>query len=60
VPTFTALTVLCIRVLSVYTLCYIPALDYRIIWFNQPIGFAFGIVITWIYYFRGKWARSIE
>ena len=60
VPTFTALTVLCIRVLSVYTLCYIPAVDYRIIWFNQPIGFAFGIAITWIYYFRGKWAKGIS
>ena len=31
-----------------------------IVWFNQPIGFAFGIVITWIYYFRGKWAKGIE
>lgn len=60
VPTLTALTVLCIRVLSVYTLCDIPEMDYKIIWYNQPIGFAFGIVITWLYYRFGKWRNEIK
>ena len=59
VPTLTALTVLCIRVLTVYTLCDVPAIGYRIVWLNQPIGFAFGIAITWMYYFHGSWKRGI-
>ncbi|MBQ4360671.1 MAG: MATE family efflux transporter [Proteobacteria bacterium] len=59
VPTLTALTVLCIRVLTVYTLCEVPAIGYRIVWLNQPIGFAFGIAITWLYYFYGSWRRGI-
>lgn len=60
VPTLTALSVLCIRVISTYTLCNIPEMDYRIIWYNQPIGFSFGVVITWLYYRYGSWRKEIS
>ncbi len=60
VPTFTAMSVLFIRVLSVYTLCDIPEMDYRIIWYNQPIGFAMGVIITWTYYRFGSWRKELR
>lgn len=53
--TRTAAVALGIRVLTTYTLCYLPMFGYRIVWWNMVFGFAGGFIITWIHYLRGKW-----
>lgn len=53
--TRTAAVALGIRVLTTYTLCYLPIFDYRIVWWNMVFGFAGGFIITWIHYLRGTW-----
>lgn len=55
----TAVIALGIRVLTTYTLCYIPAMDYRIIWWNMIFGFAGGFLITWIHYLKGNWKNKM-
>ena len=55
VPTAVAFSVLTIRVLSTYILCAFPEISYHIIWYNQPLGFAVGVLITWSYYLSGRW-----
>ncbi|WP_423215353.1 MATE family efflux transporter [Streptococcus equinus] len=55
----TAIIALAIRVFCTYTLCYIPAMDYRIIWWNMIFGFAGGFAITWFHYIRGSWQNKL-
>ena len=56
--TRTAAVALGIRVLTTYTLCYLPVFGYRIVWWNMVFGFAGGFVITWIHYLRGTWQNK--
>lgn len=58
--TRTATIALGVRVLTTYTLCNIPEMGYRIIWWNMIFGFVCGFTITWIHYLRGKWAYRYE
>ncbi len=53
--TRTAALALGVRVLTTYTLCYVPAFSYRIVWWNMIFGFSAGFIITWIHYLRGTW-----
>lgn len=54
--TRTAVLALSIRVLTTYTLCYLPIFSYRIVWWNMIFGFAGGFIITWIHYLSEKWS----
>lgn len=56
--TRTAAVALGIRVLTTYTLCYLPMFGYRIVWWNMVFGFAGGFIITWIHYLRGTWQHK--
>lgn len=56
--TRTAAVALGIRVLTTYTLCYLPMFGYTIVWWNMVFGFAGGFIITWIHYLRGTWERK--
>ena len=56
--TRTAAVALGIRVLTTYTLCYLPVFGYRIVWWNMMFGFTGGFIITWIHYLRGKWQNK--
>lgn len=56
--TRTAAVALGIRVLTTYTLCYLPMFGYRIVWWNMVFGFAGGFIITWIHYLRGTWQQK--
>lgn len=53
--TRTAAVALGIRVLTTYTLCYLPVFGYTIVWWNMIFGFIGGFIITWIHYLRGTW-----
>lgn len=53
--TRTAAEALEIRVLTTYTLCYLPLFGYRIVWWNMVFGFTGGFIITWVHYMRGTW-----
>ena len=56
--TRTAAVALGIRVLTTYTLCYLPVFGYRIVWWNMVFGFTGGFIITWIHYLRGSWQHK--
>lgn len=56
--TRTAVVALSIRVLTTYTLCYLPIFSYRIVWWNMIFGFSGGFIITWIHYLSGKWLKK--
>lgn len=48
---------LAVRVISTYTLCYVPWIGYHIIWGNQVLGFSTACLIVWSYYLSGRWRR---
>lgn len=50
---------LAVRVISTYTLCYVPWIGYHIIWGNQVLGFSTACLIVWSYYLSGKWRKHI-
>lgn len=56
--TRTAAVALGIRVLTTYTLCYLPIFGYRVVWWNMVFGFAGGFIITWVHYLRGTWQNK--
>ena len=56
--TRTAAVALGIRVLTTYTLCYLPIFGYRIVWWNMVFGFTGGFIITWVHYLGGKWMNK--
>ena len=56
--TRTAAVALGIRVLTTYTLCYLPLFGYRIVWWNMMFGFIGGFIITWVHYLRGTWQNK--
>ena len=51
-------SVLTIRVVCTYTLCYLPVFGYRIVWWGQLFGFIGGFSITWIHFLHGKWKNK--
>lgn len=56
--TRTAAVALGIRVLTTYTLCYLPLFGYRIVWWNMMFGFIGGFIITLVHYLRGTWQNK--
>ena len=56
--TIVATMALFTRVVTTYTLCYIPFMDYRIIWWNTAFGWGVGCTIAWSFYFVGGWKKK--
>ena len=56
--TIVATTALFVRVLTTYTLCYLPFMGYRIIWWNTAFGWGIGMILTWSLYFHGGWKKK--
>ncbi|MCM1578940.1 MAG: MATE family efflux transporter, partial [Ruminococcus sp.] len=56
--TFVATMALAVRVASTYALQPIPAISYRMIWWNTVIGWELGCIITWVHFLRGKWKKK--
>ena len=56
--TIVATMALLTRVVTTYTLCYLPFMDYRIIWWNTAFGWGVGCTITWCFYFHGGWKKK--
>ena len=56
--TIVATTALFVRVLTTYTLCYLPFMGYRIIWWNATFGWGAGFILTWSFYFHGGWKKK--
>ena len=56
--TFVATSALVIRVISTYVLQEIPAISYRMIWWNTLFGWGLGCIITWVHFLRGKWKQN--
>lgn len=53
--TFVATGALATRVVSTYALQEIPAIGYRMIWWNTLFGWGLGCIITWVHFCKGKW-----
>ena len=58
--TFVATSALAVRVISTYTLQEIPAISYRMIWWNALFGWGLGCIITWVHFCRGKWKPHVS
>ncbi len=58
--TLVASTALAVRVLSTYALQTIPAISYRMIWWNTLFGWGVGFIITWRHFLHGKWKRKSQ
>lgn len=56
--TFVATSALAVRVISTYVLQEIPAVSYRMVWWNTLFGWGLGCIITWTHFFRGKWKQK--
>ena len=56
--TLVATSALGTRVAATYLLRRIPAIDYRIIWWNMLFGWGVGCLITWTHFLRGKWRKQ--
>ena len=56
--TIVATMALLVRVVTTYTLCYLPFMGYRIIWWNTAFGWGVGCMITWTFYFVGGWKKK--
>ena len=56
--TIVATSALLTRVVVTYTLCYLPFMGYRIIWWNTAFGWGVGCIITWTFYFVGGWKKK--
>lgn len=53
--TFVATSALAVRVIATYVLQEIPAIGYRMIWWNTLFGWGLGCIITWVHFCKGKW-----
>lgn len=58
--TFVATSALAIRVASTYLLQPIPAISYRMIWWNTLFGWGLGCILAWTHFLRGKWTRKAK
>ena len=57
-PTLVATCALSTRVIVTYLFKDSPYFGYSIIWWNNLFGFSVGFIITWIYYFSGRWQKN--
>ena len=57
-PTLVATCALTTRVAVTYLFKDSPYFGYSIIWWNNLFGFSVGFLITWIYYFSGRWQKN--
>ena len=57
-PTLVATCALSTRVIVTYLFKDSPYFGYSIIWWNNLFGFSVGFIITWIYYFSGRWQQN--
>ncbi len=57
--TFVATSALTVRVISTYVLQEIPAISYRMGWWNALFGWGLGCILTWVHFLRGKWKRNV-
>lgn len=53
-----AFVVLAVRVIVTFLFRYSPIFGVTIIWWNGLFGFGLGFLITWIYFFSGKWEKN--
>ena len=60
VPMATVLIALSLRVASTYAFRYSPLFGESIIWWNGIFGFGAGLIVTWTYYFSGKWKENSQ
>lgn len=58
--TFVATSALAVRVISTYILQEIPAISYRMIWWNALFGWGLGCIITWVHFCKGKWKPNVK
>lgn len=59
-PAIVAICSLSVRVLTTYLFKDSPFLGYRVIWWNGLFGFGVGLVVSWVFYFSGRWQQNIE
>jgi len=53
-----AFVVLTVRVIVTFVFRYSSIFGITIIWWNGLFGFGLGFLITWIYFFSGKWEKN--
>lgn len=58
VPAVVATCSLTARVVSTYLFKDSSFLGYRIVWWNGLFGFGIGLVVSWIFYFSGRWQAN--
>ncbi|MDO4735346.1 MAG: multi antimicrobial extrusion protein MatE, partial [Lachnospiraceae bacterium] len=59
-PTIVASVALGVRVLVTYLFRYSDFLGYSVIWWNGVFGFSMGFLVSWIYYFSGRWKKNVS
>ena len=57
-PAIIAFLVLGIRVAATFALRYSSLFGQTIIWWNGLFGFGVGFIVTWSYYFSGRWEKN--
>ena len=58
--TFVATAALAVRGASTYVLQEIPAISYRMIWWNAIFGWSLGCILAWVHYLRGRWKTRVK
>ena len=58
VPTIVATLVLTTRVVVTYLFKDSAFLGYTVLWWNGLFAFTLGLIITWSYYFSGRWQKN--
>lgn len=56
-PAIVATCALGVRIAVTFIFRYTPFFGYSIIWWNGLFGFGIGFLVTWIFYFSGKWQK---
>ena len=59
-PTIVASAALGVCVLETYLFRYSDFLGHTVIWWNGVFGFSMGFLISWIYYFSGRWKKNVS
>ena len=60
IPMATVLIALSLRVASTYAFRYSKLFGESIIWWNGIFVFGAGLIVTWTYYFSGKWKENSQ
>lgn len=56
--TFMSLAALAVRVAVTYLFRYTNFFGYSIVWWNGLFGFTAGMIVTWIYFYSGRWKKN--